>query len=76
MVTYKPVTKVVRNRCVNYQAKRVDSKATLHLIETCWCFNNLDYQMNKHKLLIKQTNKTNKTVHISSSFSIFLATEE
>ena len=34
MVTYKHVTKVVRNRCVNHQAERVDSKAILHLIET------------------------------------------
>ena len=34
MVTYKHVTEVVRNRCVNYQAKRVDSKAILHLVET------------------------------------------
>ena len=26
MVTYKHVNKVVRNRCVDHQAKRVDSK--------------------------------------------------
>ena len=29
MVTYKHVTEVVRNRCVNHQAKRVDSMAKL-----------------------------------------------
>ena len=34
MVTYNDVTEVVRNRCVNHQTKRVDSKAILHLIET------------------------------------------
>ena len=34
MVTYKHVTEVFRNICVNLQAKRVDSKAILHLIET------------------------------------------
>ena len=34
MMTYNDVTEVVRNRCVNHQTKRVDSKAILHLIET------------------------------------------
>ena len=34
MVIYNDVTEVVRNRCVNHQTKRVDSKAILHLIET------------------------------------------
>ena len=34
MVTYKHVTEVVRNRCVNHQAKRVDSRAILLLIAT------------------------------------------
>ena len=34
MVTYKHVTKVVRNRCVNHKAKRVDSRAILLLIAT------------------------------------------
>ena len=32
MVTYKHVTEVVRNRCVNHQAKRVDSRAIVLLI--------------------------------------------
>ena len=34
MATYKHVTKVVQNRCLNHQTKRVDSKAILHLIKT------------------------------------------
>ena len=34
MATYKHVTEVVQNRCLNHQTKRVDSKAILHLIET------------------------------------------
>ena len=29
MVTYKYVTEVVRNRCYNHQAKRVDSRGIL-----------------------------------------------
>ena len=37
MATYKHVTEVVQNRCVNHQAKRVDSKAILHLIKTFIC---------------------------------------
>ena len=32
MVTYKYVTEVVRNRCDNHQAKRVDSRALVLLI--------------------------------------------
>ena len=36
-LTYKHVTEVVRNICVNHQAKRVDSKAILHLIKTFIC---------------------------------------
>ena len=34
MVTYKNITEVVRNRFVNHQAKRVDSRAILLQIET------------------------------------------
>ena len=34
MVTFKHVTEVVRNRCVNHQEKRVDSRAILLLIRT------------------------------------------
>ena len=34
MVTYKHVTELLRNRCVNQQAKRVDSRAIVHLTAT------------------------------------------
>ena len=60
MVTYKHVTEVVRNRCVNHQAKRVDSKAILHLIKTfvgtliIW----INKQTNTN--IAYQTNKLNK----------------
>ena len=60
MVTYKHVIEVVRNRYVNHQAKRVDSKAILHLIETfvgaliIWIIK----QTNTN--ITNQTNKPNK----------------
>ena len=60
MVTYKHVTEVVRNRCVNHQAKIVDSKAIPHLIEifvgalTIWIIK----QRNTNNA--NQTNKQNK----------------
>ena len=34
IVTYKHVTEVVRNRCVNHQSKRMDSRAIVLLIAT------------------------------------------
>ena len=34
MVTYNHVTVVVRNKCVNHQARRVDSRAILIFIAT------------------------------------------
>ena len=34
MVTYNHVTEVVRNKCVNHQARSVDSRAILILIAT------------------------------------------
>jgi len=34
MVTYNHVTEVVRGKCVNQQAKRMDSRAILILIAT------------------------------------------
>ena len=34
MVTYNHVTEVVMNKCVNHQARRVDSRAILILIAT------------------------------------------
>ena len=60
MVTYKHVTEVVRNGCVNHQAKRVDSKAIRPLIETSvwaliiWIIK----QTNTN--IANQTNKLNK----------------
>ena len=35
MVTYKHITEVVRNRCLNHEAKRVDSNVILLLSATC-----------------------------------------
>ena len=60
MVTYKHVTEVVRNRCVNHQANIVDSIATLLLSATSgralisWIFE----QTNKNIAI--QTSKLNK----------------
>jgi len=34
MVTYNHVTEVVKNKCVNHQARRVDSRAILILLGT------------------------------------------
>ena len=57
MLTYKHVTEVAMNRCVNHQAKRVDSRAILLLSATLfgalisWIFQqtntNVAYQTNK-----------------------------
>ena len=60
MVTYKYITEVVRNRCDNYQAKRVDSRALFLLIAISvgalifWIIK----QTNKN--IANQTNKLNK----------------
>merc|ERR1711954_331884 len=76
MVTYKYVAEVVRSRCVNHQAKRVDLRAIVLLIATfvgaliVWII-----KQKTQILLVKQTNQTNITVHMSSSFSIFLTIE-
>ena len=60
MVTYKDAAQVVRYRCVNQQAKKVDSRAKflLNAVKTnlCWGIKSLDYQTNKEILLIKKTN--------------------
>ena len=60
ILTYKDATQVVRYRCVNQQAKKVNSRAIflLHAVKTnlCWGINSLDYQTNKQILLIKQMN--------------------
>ena len=51
MVTYKHITEVVRNRCLNHEAKRVDSRVLLLIIEVkinfSLNFENTDYQTNK-----------------------------
>ena len=65
MVTYKHVTKVVRNGCVNHKAKRVDSRAILLLIATPVgaLITQIIKQTNKN--ISNQTSKLKKeTVHI------------
>ena len=60
MVTYKHVTEVVRNRCVNQQAKRMVSRAIVLLIATfvqaliIWIIKQTDTN------IANQTNKINK----------------
>ena len=60
MVTYQHVTEIFRDRCVNHQAKRVDSRAILLLIATSvgaliiWIIK----QTNTN--IANQTNKLNK----------------
>ena len=60
MVTYKHVTEVVRNRCVNHQAKRMVSRAIVFLIAISvraliiWIIK----QTNTY--IANQTNKLNK----------------
>ena len=60
MVTYQHVIEVISNRCVNHQAKRVDSRAILLLSATSvgalisWIFK----QTNTN--IANQTNKLNK----------------
>ena len=56
MVTNKHVTEVVRNGCVNHQAKRVDSKAILQLIATYVAALIICIIKKTQILLIKKTN--------------------
>ena len=57
MVTYKHVTEVVRNRFVNHQAKRVNSKAILHLIKTfVGTLTSWIIKRTNTNIVIKQTN--------------------
>ena len=60
MVTYKHVTEVVRNRCVNHQAKRGYSKAILHLIETSVGALIIGIIKQTKTSIDNQTNKLNK----------------
>ena len=60
MVTYKHVNEVVRNRCVNHQAKRMDSRAILFLIASfVWALIILIIKQTNTNVA-NQTNKLNK----------------
>merc|ERR1711954_54849 len=77
IVTDKYFTEVVRNRCVDHQAKRVDSRAKLLSLATSVGASLIWIIKQTNTNITNQTNKLKKkTVHISSSFSIFLTTEE
>ena len=60
MVTNKHVTEVVRNGCVNHQAKRVDSKAILQLIATYLAALIICIIKQTNTNIANQTNKLNK----------------
>merc|ERR1711954_342426 len=69
MVTYNHVTKVVRNKCFNHQARRVGN--TYPHCNFCWGFNNFNYQTNSHKNC--SSNKQTKqiklyTFHLASVY--------
>ena len=66
MVTYKHVTKVVRNRCVNHQAKRVDSRAILLLIATLALIILIIKQKNTN--IANQINKLNKQAQLCNDY--------
>ena len=66
MVTYKHITEVVRNRCLNHEAKRVDSNVILLLSATY--VGALISWITKHKIsLSSSVNKNNQRdkVHIA-----------
>ena len=79
MLTYKHVIEGVRIRCVNHQAKRVDSRAIVLLIATSvGALQFLDYQTNKHKYCWsnKQTKQMKLyTCHPASVYSWPLKSE-
>ena len=60
MVTYKHVTEVVRNRCDNHQAKRVDSRAIVLLIATSVGALIIWIIKQKNTNIANQTNKLKK----------------
>merc|ERR1711954_600665 len=60
MVTYKQVTEGVRNRCVNHQAKRVDSLATLLVSATSGGALIIWIIKKTNTSIANQTNKLNK----------------
>ena len=60
IVTYKHVTEVVRNRCLNHQAKRVDSRVILLLsASSVGALNNWIFKQTNLNIA-NQTNKLNK----------------
>ena len=60
MVTYKYVTEVVRNNCVNHQAKRVNSRAIPLLIVTSAGAILFQIIKQTNKNIVNKTNKLNK----------------
>ena len=60
MVTYNHVTEVVRNKCVNHQARRVDSRAILILIATSVLALIIPIINQTATDIVHQTNKLNK----------------
>ena len=60
MVTYKHFTEVVRNRCVNHQAKRMDSRAILLPIENAFRALIIRIIKQTNTNTANQTNKLNK----------------
>ena len=60
MVTYNHVTEVVRSKCVNHQARRVDSRAILILIATSVGALIIPIIKQKATYIAHQTNKLSK----------------
>ena len=60
MVTYNHVTEVVRNKCVNHQARRVDSRAIHILIVTSVGASIITTIKQTATNIAHQTNKLNK----------------
>ena len=60
MVTYNHVVEVVRNKCVNHQARRVYSRAIIILIATSVRALRISTIEQTAKNITHQTNKLNK----------------
>ena len=60
MVTYNHITEVVRSKCVNHQARRVDSRAILILIATSVGALIIPTIKQTATYIAHQTNKLNK----------------
>ena len=61
MVTYNHVTEVVRNKCVNHQARIVDSMAILNLIASSVGALIISTIKQTNTNIANQTNKLNKS---------------